>query len=172
MNNIQWISTTYLKQNTAIENNVDDSLLTPFIVKAGDTHLQSLLGQTFYEYLVDAFVNETATPEEIELKEKYIKPFIAELSYWMVFPHIRIKTSNKGIQKENAEWSSSAEYKETLWLRESIKNIVDLYEIRLEKELKMGYQSGKYPLAKKFCEDNPRKRNNKSRMGIYLGRNI
>lgn len=172
MSNIQWISTSYLKQNTAIENNVDDSLLTPYIVKAGDTHLQSLLGETFYNHLVDAFTNGTETSEETELKDKYIKPYIAELTYWMVFPHIRIKTTNKGVQKESAEFSSSAEYKESLWLRDSIKNIVDLYEIRLEKELKMGYNSGKYPLAKKFCDDNPVKRNNVSRMGIYMGKNI
>lgn len=172
MNNIQWISTSYLKQNTATENNVDDSLITPFIIKAGDTHLQSLLGETFYNHLVDAFVNQTETPEEITLKDQYIKPYIAELSYWMAFPHLRIKTTNKGTQKENAEFSTSSDYKESLWLRDSIKNIVDLYEIRLERELKLGYKEGRYPLAQKFCEDNPRKSNNVSRMGIYMGKNI
>ena len=48
---VYFISTTYLRDQTPIEDNVDDTKLTPWIVQSQDTFLCEGLGETFYDRL-------------------------------------------------------------------------------------------------------------------------
>jgi hypothetical protein len=45
---VYFISTQYLRENTPIEDNVDDDKIVPFIIQAQDTYLQEGIGETFY----------------------------------------------------------------------------------------------------------------------------
>ena len=50
---VYFISTTYLRDQTPIEENVDDTKITPWIIQSQDTFLQEGLGETFYDRLKD-----------------------------------------------------------------------------------------------------------------------
>jgi hypothetical protein len=167
---VNFVDTKYLKANTAIEDNTDDSKLTPYIVKAQDVKLMPMLGETFYNHLVQGVVNNTLTPVEDALIRNYIQPMVAEWSYYFAYPYLSIKSTNKGAVKQNSEWSESADLKEMKFIRDDIHNIADLYSIRLRNELHRGYVNGIYPLAMCFYQDNPIKSSKASFGGIYVPR--
>ena len=53
--NSKFISTVFLKENTTIEDNVDDTKLVPFIKISQDTHIGQVLGATFYNRLKENY---------------------------------------------------------------------------------------------------------------------
>lgn len=166
---IKLVSESYLKNHTAIEQNVSDEMLSTAILQACEVRIKPLLGESFYNHLAQAYVNETLTPEEEALLKDYIQPATAEWSYYHVFPHMYAKSSNKGVQKESSQWTQSSDIKEMKYIHDSISEMADLYSIRLTKELKRGYDAGYFPLAKSICDDNPRKSQFAYFTGIYLG---
>ena len=107
-----FISIAYLKENTALQDNIDDSILSPFITKAQDTHLQQVLGTTFYEHLQSQVIADTLTSVEKLLIELYIQPMLAEWALYEVLPHINYKLTNKSVSTNNSEWSSSSQLSE------------------------------------------------------------
>jgi hypothetical protein len=63
---VYFISTEYLRQNTPIEQNVDDNKILPFITKAEDTYLQEVIGETGYDNLKDNLIANTLTTDDIK----------------------------------------------------------------------------------------------------------
>lgn len=167
MAEVIFISIKYIKDNTAIEQNVDDSKITPYIRKAQNVYIMQLLGESFYNHLVTAVAGSSLTAQEDAFIRQYLQPTLAEYAFYEMYPFLGIKTTNKGQSKENSEFSSNADLNEMKYMRNAIKDMADLYSIRLTKELKRGYDAGYFPLAKAIVGDNPQKTNT-SFSGIYL----
>lgn len=128
---VRFISTTYLKSNTTIEENVDDAKLVPFILSAQDTHIQLALGTTLYNRLKDGVVNNNLNNDEQELMRTYIQPCLAQWVFYEVFPFLNYKTTNKAISKESSEFSSPSELDEIKYMRNSIRDLAEFYLKRL-----------------------------------------
>jgi hypothetical protein len=163
-----FVDSEWVKNNTGIEQNVDDSKITPYIIKAHDIHLQPLLGQSFYDHLVVAASANTLTAVEQNLIENFIKPCVTEWSYYIVYPELYIKATNKGPVTQNSEWSTSIDTNAYRIRLNEIRALADLYSERLTKELKRGYSVGQYPLAKYIFDDNPSKQNSTAFGGLWL----
>ena len=78
---VYFISTTYLREVTPIEDNVDDDKLVPFIVQAQDTYLQQSIGETGYDALKEAIKNNG---HELQEMKKKIKNRVFEKK-WHIF---------------------------------------------------------------------------------------
>ncbi len=134
-NLIEFVSTAYIKQNTAIENNVDDSKIKPFIIKVQDTHLQQILGSFFYEHLMDAAFNDTLTANETILLNNYIQRTVSEWCFYEVYPFLNYKSTNKAISKQNSDNSNASELNEIKFMRSAIRDMAEFYNARLDKYL-------------------------------------
>lgn len=167
-----FVSPKYLKDNTGVEQNVDDSKILPYIRKAQHNHIMNLLGQSFYNHLIQAKIDNTLTPQEDAFIKSYLQPCLAEYAYYEAYPFLGIKTTNKGQSKENSEWSNNAELNEMKYMRNAIKDMADLYSIRLTKDLRRGYDAGEFPLAKTIFGDNPEKSKKGYFNGIYLDNDL
>ncbi len=167
MAKVKFISITYLKENTTIEDNVDDDKLTPYIYKAQDTHIQQALGSTFYSHLKDAIVNSTLTSDEEVLLRDYIQPCLAEFVLYEVMPFLNFKMTNKAISQENSEFSTSSTLDDLKYLRQTVRDLAEFYLERLIKHL-CDY-SELFPIYLNPGSDENLEASNKSYFnGVYL----
>ena len=132
---VKFISTQYLKENTAIEENVDDSKLTPYIIKAQEIHLQKILGSSFYNHLSSAVENNILTQVEEDLIRDYIQRMVAEYAFYEAYPFITIKATNKSAVKQNSDNSTPIELGELKFMRSAILDMAQFYAARLSKYL-------------------------------------
>jgi len=128
---VKFISTTYLKEITTIEDNVDDNKLVPFIYKAQETKIQQALGSTFYFHLTDAISNSTLTSDEEDLIRNYIQPATAEWTLYDALPFLNTKLTNKAVSKESSEFSQPSDLAEVKFLRNNVRDMAEFYIKRL-----------------------------------------
>ena len=132
---VYFISTTYLRQQTPIEDNVDDTKLTPWIVQAQDTFLQEGLGETFYDRLKDGVENNNLNSDEQAFMRNYVQPQVAQFAFYLMMPFINLKVTNKAISKEGSEFSTPAELTELKYLRSAVLDMAEFYKRRMIKYL-------------------------------------
>jgi hypothetical protein len=132
---VYFISTTYLRQQTPIEDNVDDTKLTPWIVQSQDTFLQEGIGETFYDHLKDGVKNNTLNSDEQAFMRNYVQPLVAQYAFYLLMPFIAFKATNKSISKESSEFSTPVELTELKYLRSSVLDMAEFYKRRMIKYL-------------------------------------
>lgn len=132
---VKFVSTVYLKENTTIEDNVDDSKLVPFIYSSQDTHIQQALGTTLYNRIKEGVVNNDLNVDEEDLLRDYIQPCLAQWSFYEVYPFLNFKTTNKAVSKESSEFSQPSELDEIKYMRNAIRDLAEFYLKRLTKYL-------------------------------------
>ena len=130
-----------LKSYTGIEENVDPAILYPFVLQSQDLYVQQTLGTKLYnkmkELVDDKVINGTAIPTDYKtLLDDYIIPMVIHYSYWLALPHIKWRTSNKGLLSGTSEVGESVPLEELQYLRNSIKDTAQFYNERLRDYLK------------------------------------
>jgi hypothetical protein len=132
---VYFISTEYLRTNTPIEANVDDTKLTPYIIQAQDTYLQEGIGETFYDRLKDGVANNNLNADEQAFMRNFVQPQIAQYAFYLAMPFIAFKATNKSVSKESSEYSAPAELNELKFLRNNVLDIAEFYKRRMIKYL-------------------------------------
>lgn len=96
-----FLSEDWLKKTTSINEYVDVSMVTPFIVVTQDTKLQEELGNALYELLQDAVAGGTVSPVQSELLT-VIRPALAWWSFSNTIPHVAVRVRNAGLTKNTS----------------------------------------------------------------------
>lgn len=130
-----FISTTFLRDNTPIEENVDDTKLIPYIIQAQDTYLQEGIGETFYDRLKDGVQNNNLNQDEQDFMRNFVQPQIAQYAFYLAMPFIAFKATNKSLSKESSEYSAPVELSELKFLRNNVLDIAEFYKRRMIKYL-------------------------------------
>lgn len=166
-NKVKFISTIYLKENTTIEDNVDDNKLVPFIYKCQDIYLQQILGTTFFEHLKYAIVNDSLTTDEDNLIRDYIQNMVSEWTLYEALPFISNKITNKSLSQENYEFGTPSTLDDLKYLRNSIRDMAEFYSKRLNKYL--CDNSSLFPVYQNpNSKENLRKNSKSYFSGIYI----
>jgi len=139
--NTLFITEDKLKSYTAIDENVDPAVLYPYVLQSQDLYVQQTLGTKLYEKLkddVDAkVISNTPIPADYKkLLDEYVVPMVIQYSYWLAIPHLKWKTTNKGILGGTSEVGESISLDELQYLRNSIKDSAKFYNERLRDYLK------------------------------------
>jgi hypothetical protein len=132
---VYFISTEYLKQNTPIEDNVDDRKLIPFITTAENLYLQQSIGETGLDALKNGVVNNTLTPDEDTFIRNFVQPLVAQYTFYLALPYIAYKSTNKSLSKESSEYSTPVDLSELQFIRNSVKDVAEFYQRRMVKWL-------------------------------------
>lgn len=134
-NKVFFISTNYLKSNTAINANVADELLNNSIFEAQSIHIQQLIGTDLYNKLVNLIkTNTIGDPQFADYKyllDNYIVDCTAYWAWVECIPYLVAKVVNKGVERQNSEWSSPAAINEVEYLRDDLRNKAQFYSQRL-----------------------------------------
>ena len=130
-----FITENKLKKTTVINENVDTSLLTPYIKIAQEQYIRPILGEALYDDLASSIVANDLTANETTLLNKISEP-LAYYTFYSAIPFIATQISNKGVLVKNSDNNSiSADNARLDLLTKRIQNIADHYASRLKDYL-------------------------------------
>lgn len=166
-NAVLFIDTVYLKENSPVQYNVADDVLLPAIKMAHDITIQTALGTDFFEHLKLSAKNDVLTTEEDELIRDYIRPVLLHSAIYEALPFIGLKLTNKSVSTEKSENSDAADLSSIKYLRQTVRDQLDFYLLRLNEHLRLNYLE--FPLYYKFDVYNNLKPNASSSFsGIHV----
>jgi hypothetical protein len=147
MANVLLVSEKKLKSFTNINKNVDIDAIRAEIGIAQDLHLQPLIGTRFYTHLLNqvSLTGNTFNSDELELVDDYIAPFLIQVSYFEMIPHLHYRTMNRGIVQGEMESATSVDIETMKYLRSIQKQRSDFYKMRLQDYLITGKGQNKFP---------------------------
>lgn len=147
MANVLLVSEGKLKSFTNINKNVDIDAIRAELSVAQDLHLQPLLGTKFYKHLLSQVTSTGSTfnNDEIELVNEYISPFLINVSYFEMIPHLHYRTMNRGIVEGQMESATSVDAETMKYLRNIQKQRSEFYKQRMQDYLITGEGQNKFP---------------------------
>ncbi len=168
-NKIYMLSTQYLKDNTVINNNVDDELLNPFIIQSQNVHIEQILGSDLFDEVCNEISGNTISANNKILLDEYIQPTLKE---WVVFeslPFLNYKLTNKSVASKSSDNSDPADLSDIKYLRGTVRDIAEYMDQRMIDYLKRSCNEGKYPLYRSNNDMDDIKPTDSSYFGgIYL----
>lgn len=144
MSNVLFISETYLKDSSYIDENVDIKLIRNSILETQDMRILPILGTALYEQLKTQIQANTKTTLNNTLLDTYVKP---ALKYWVLLDSALIltfKVMNKSIVKRTAENTETIQTSDLDRLMDHFKIRAEMYSERITKYLIANNAS--YPL--------------------------
>jgi hypothetical protein len=147
MASVLLVSENKIKSFTNINKNVDMDAIRAEIGIAQDIHLQNLLGTLFYNHLLDqvSATGNTFNADELTLVNEYISPYLIQVAYFEMIPHLHYRTMNRAIVKGDMESATSVDLSTMQYLRTIQKQRSDFYMMRLQDYLITGRGQNKFP---------------------------
>lgn len=135
MNKTYFISCEYLKENSTINNNVDNNLLNNAIWEAQSIHIQQQTGTKLYKKIVELIesgeITFTQYKDYKELLDDYIRPCCVYWAWYESIPYISFKIVNKGVELQSSDYSNNTAMEQMEYLRDDIRNKAEFYSQRL-----------------------------------------
>ena len=100
----QFITATQFKNNTAVEQNVDDKQVNIAVFKAQEINILPILGSNFYNHLMSQIEAETLTTDEQDLIDGYISFCVYEWAAYHYAHSTYSKLTNKGVTSDIAPY--------------------------------------------------------------------
>ena len=151
-----FISETYLKTNTNINNNVDITELVPHIQDAEQMFLRPLLGEDFFDDIKSKYDAQTLSAIEVDLVA-LIKPALSYRTFQISLSFISVKIKNIGVVVQKADYADAAELNRVHYLEGNIEERAVHYENRIVEFIEDNLSS--FPLYQSDC-DNETDQNN------------
>lgn len=124
-----------MKSHSTLNNNIDNNLLNSAIWEAQSIHCLQILGTRLYNKLVNLIeTNDIQLPQYADYKNLLDNYVVDCTAYWAwveCIPYLAMKAVNKGIERQNSEWSSAAQINEIEYLRDEIRNKAEFYSQRM-----------------------------------------
>lgn len=145
--NVLFISEQKLKDNTAINENVDSSELRFCIQQAQQIFLQESLGTNLYQKLQELVdngdINNATYVKYKELLNQFVQPTLISYSYYLALDNFWVKFMNVGLVQNRNEQGSAVDLKTLQYLKQNAKNQAEFNDNLLRRHLI--FRSGWYP---------------------------
>lgn len=140
-----FVTEEFLKEKTAITQNVDAKDLAPFIAQSVKTYIKPILGYRFTEDLLAKFNLGTLSAIEQELVE-FIQYTVAFYSAYDAIPNLSFRVSNKGVQSQFGDYSNSEGVATVEYIRNNVLKFAKQSEAELRSFLQL--ECDLFPLYK------------------------
>jgi hypothetical protein len=145
--NVLFISETKLKENTAINDNVDSSELRFAIQLAQQIYIQETCGTNLFQKLQElVYSGDIELAGNINYKtllNQFIQPCLIQYSYMLGLDNFYIKWVNVGLVQNRNEQGSNVDIKSLQYLKQNAKNQAEFLDNLLRRHLI--FRSGLYP---------------------------
>lgn len=134
MKKIYLVSTAVLKQQSIINDNVADELLSNAIYEAQSIDCQQILGSKLYNRIIE-LVEDGTISEHTDYKyllDEYIQNIVIYAATLRATVYIRFKVMNKSVSGQNSDNSNPVSLDELEYLRNSINNDLQFFQKRLQ----------------------------------------
>lgn len=139
MTNVLLISEEYIKENTAIDDNVYGKYLLPAIREAQEMGLQTIIGGSLYQGILDRVANGNVEEPYTSLIEAFIQPYLAYKTIVDLVPVLGTKIANLGLISTDDEKAVNVSKSERDRLADYYQFRADFYCRRLQEYLCKNY---------------------------------
>ena len=128
--------------------NFDESLISRFIFMAQTRYIKDILGDDFYQEIVDEVANTTLTADNTALLDDWIKPALAYFTVYLALPQIRNEITEKGVMNNSSQTSDASSNSDYASLRHSVLDDAQTHTNNITTFIKGAQDddSTKYPL--------------------------
>lgn len=182
MQDVFFISESYLKEISVINDNTDFKILKPTILMVQDIYLQKILGTVLYNDLKTKLIADTtlaSSPNEKYLIDNYISKTLAWYVKMESILDFKFRFMNKGVMVKKGEYSESADTIDLRLIRDDAREKAEMYAEMMTKYLRFNialfpkyaeYQvDGMTPIIKNYTNGiylNDYGKDNQSKKGI------
>lgn len=169
-----FIDADYVKNNSTVCGQMEDSFIEPFIQIAQEKYIIDILSSGLYNDMqlkVEAYLNSgTAIPSNyVSLLNNYVKNCLLHWVLYEMIPQISFHIGNIGIIQKNSEYGTSSDISGTEYIRNTIRSTAQFYHDRLKKHM---VAEGKttYPLYNESYNntDGTLAKDSDTNLGIYF----
>ena len=146
MAKLLFISSDYLKENSVVNLNVDDKILSMCIESSQDLYVQESIGTTLYNHLQTVIINSGSTgltSYETTLLDDYLIPGLINQSIVAASVALSFKIQTKGVQQQNSENSTSVDSTSLEYMRSEYRKNAEFYFQRAIDYIKSYYNEFK-----------------------------
>jgi len=139
MAQVLFISEQKLKENTAINEQVDPRELRTAILTTQDVNIQNTLGTRLYDQLKDLVesgdINQPANQRYKTLLNNFVVPLTIHYAYFYALDNFLVKFMAAGLVQNRTEQGSPIETKTFLILKNNARDTAQWYDNILRKHL-------------------------------------
>ena len=128
---VLFISEEKLKSSTALNLNIDNSILLPFVREAQKLRIETALGTDLTQHLKDEIVAGTLAGADKTLVDDYIGDCLPGFAVYQAIPYLRFKMENGNIYSKSSETGTPLSTEEAQHLREEVRNTAEYYTERM-----------------------------------------
>jgi hypothetical protein len=133
---VYFVSVTYLKDNTPLNENLDDKLLKSSIKEAQEIYIRDVIGSGIYDELQDQAYNGTLTGDNTTLLDSYIAPCLKYYTLTESMLPMTFKFMNKSVATRNSENATAITPQELSLIEQRYRDKAEYYAERLRDFLK------------------------------------
>ena len=109
---VLWMTETYFKENSILNDNVDWKVVQPIMIMVQDHYIQPILGTDLFDEIADQINTSTTTSANQTLLNLYIRKCIIYYVLSELAPALKYRYHNKGVMVRNSENSQPATLEE------------------------------------------------------------
>jgi hypothetical protein len=143
-NFVYLIGTAYLKENTPLNDNLDDKLLKNAIKEAQEIYIRDIIGSGLYNEIQTQAFNSTLTNLNQTLIDNYIAPCLKYYTLVESMLPLTFKFLNKSVATRSAEFATPATPSDLSLIEHRYRDKAEYYAERLRDYLKEN--TTQYPL--------------------------
>lgn len=169
MAQVYFISADKLKEDTVINENTDNKLISPTILMAQDIYIQSILGTSLYTELKNQIQNNTVSTLNQTLLTDYLQTAIKYYCMAELTTPLTYKFMNKSIVVKNSENSTTVSPEQLSQIKNYYLNHAEWYAKRIVKYLQENQTQYPLWLGGNTAIDDIQPRTNTYTTGMFLG---
>ena len=143
-NFVYFISTTYLKDNTPVNENVDDKLLKTSIKESQEIYIRDIIGSGLYNELLTQAFASTLTQLNTTLLDTYVAPCLKYYTLTEAMLPMTFKLMNKSVASRESDNARAISVEEMTLIEGRYRDKAEYYANRLRDYLRANTNS--YPL--------------------------
>lgn len=105
---VLWMSETYFKDNSILNDNVDWKVVQPIMIMVQDQNIRPILGTALFDEIADQIYSHTETAANTTLLNLYVRKCIIYYVLSELAPALKYRYHNKGVMVRNSENSQAA----------------------------------------------------------------
>jgi hypothetical protein len=138
------LSNEELKENSVVQENVDEKIINPTIKEVQIYYIKPILGTSLYKDILNKIETNSLTTDYKELIDDYILPCMIQWTLFELPYNMNYKFFNKSVGTQDADNMEAADLEELNKITDIRRNKAEYYSEQLTRFLMANPQ--KYPL--------------------------
>jgi len=162
------IDMDYIKDNSILDDNVDERLMVDALWTAQREYIKPILGTDLYDDIIAKAAAATLASNDLILVNTYIAPCLLKYLVFEMTPILSYKYRNKGVVQQTSENSQATSYDDLRHLLDRWKDKAEMFAEDIIRYLKANTSSFPLYLSNNDSDD-LLPSNNAYSGGLYLG---